>query len=245
MKTTQTWLQSNGIASDGRALRCCLRALNDLMYCVADLWALCPHNQLHSHLVGRVNAEAHAHQNLLIPDKDASHEHSVGPCVGGHSFRSFAGLHPKGIDHSLHCLLQPVALAQPILVRFLALGVELLPAFPEVGDDDGLDVVSRGHLQVLQLVLVFIAILLSLACGRVDLFDLELQDVHQLAQSPAVLRAPQDSEGLADTVQGHDVQRNDRLLLKLLRISKVHDDSDLLQHLLRDGVCAVELDHNV
>mmetsp|Transcript_28720 Transcript_28720/g.80858 ORF Transcript_28720/g.80858 Transcript_28720/m.80858 type:complete len:207 (-) Transcript_28720:1730-2350(-) len=41
----------------------------------------------------------------------------------------------------------------------------------------------------------------------------------------------------------HDWQRDDGLLLKVLRVCQVHCDGDILQDLLRNCVCAVEL-HN-
>lgn len=56
----------------------------------------------------------------------------------------------------------------------------------KVGHSDGLDVIRRANIHILELVLVVVAVLLCLPSGGVNLLDLELEHGGQLAHRHGV-----------------------------------------------------------
>ena len=127
----------------------------------------------------------------------------------------------------------------------LILLAELLPGSSKVSLHDPLDVVGHGDVEVLQLVLVIIALVtVRLPCGGITVLHSELQGCRHAGDAlREVLRYGEDAvEGAGDVVLHH----RSRYLphhLPALRYLQVHPD--ILQELVRQSVGAVELQDDV
>mmetsp|Transcript_4894 Transcript_4894/g.17633 ORF Transcript_4894/g.17633 Transcript_4894/m.17633 type:complete len:665 (+) Transcript_4894:501-2495(+) len=212
---------------------------------LADVLALAPDSELDGHLVVPVHPKVDPGQGAPPRRRPAMEQADVTPGVGRHGLRALAGSQSEGLHDGLHCVLQRVPLANPVLVHHLGVRVLSIPRIPEVGDFGRLEVVPGRAVHVLQRVLVLETVLLLVPGARVDLLDHELEGAHHAAKGHGALLVRQQDVRLRHHAVGKPRGRDGEHLLVCLGLREVDIHRDVLQDLLLDGVGHVELQHDV